>query len=217
MKEYRMADCPPCESFCARTTGTSGARSVERSRSQRRRRLTLGDRAPSAILRVSAVGFLSSLLKVQTTPDRLNNPARAQRNIDLHACCGFLKRGELAIEQIGLHEMAAAFAEPLLDNFIAPLEINQNDPFIDQQKLAVTFLQGGAGENGRIAAFKTGADQDVKRLQPRPSVGVIQRDPAPHLFDVGARMEVVTFVILPTEFLGKPSSNCRFAGTAHTH
>ena len=65
--------------------------------------------------------FQQSALKAQLVPDGFNNLARAQRNVNLHVCLGFLKRGELTIEQIGVHEMVAALTEALLNNFIVPL------------------------------------------------------------------------------------------------
>jgi hypothetical protein len=77
------------------------------------------------------MGSFSSLLKAQTAPDRLNNLARAQRNVNLHGCGGFLKRGELAVEQLGVQEMTAALPEALSNKLIVTLEVNQNDPFID--------------------------------------------------------------------------------------
>ena len=63
--------------------------------------------------------------------DWLNNLAGSQRNLNLHVCLGLLKGGELAIEQICAHKMALALIEPLLNNFIVSLEVNQYDSFID--------------------------------------------------------------------------------------
>ena len=156
-------------------------------------------------------------LEAQVVLDGLNNLVRARRDIDAHRCLGFLECFELAVEQIWLHEMAGARSEALSNNFMIPLEVNENDPFIDPQKLTVALLQRGAGENGRIALLKASADQVTKNVQPRFSISIIERDGAPHLLNIGTRVEIVSFVKLPTEFLGKQSSDRRLARAADAH
>ena len=156
-------------------------------------------------------------LEAQLVLDGLNNLVRARRDIDAQRCLGFLECFELAVEQIWLHEMAGAPSEALSNNFIISPEVNENDPFIDPQKLTVALLQRGAGENGRIALLKASADQVTKNVQPRFSISIIERDGAPHLLNIGTRVEIVSFVKLPTEFLGKQSSDRRLARAAHAH
>lgn len=103
-------------------------------------------------------------LEAQVVLDGLNNLVKARRDIDAHRCLGFLECFELAVEQIWLHEMAGAPYEALSNNFIIPPEVNENDPFIDPQKLTVALLQRGAGENGRIALLKAQVRIKLRRM-----------------------------------------------------
>ena len=66
--------------------------------------------------------------------------------------------------------MALAFAEPLLNELVAAVEVNEECGHVLGEHLAVAALQRGAGHHGVFAERLTCHHPGVDDVQPRPAV-----------------------------------------------
>src|SRR4051812_4109371 len=85
------------------------------------------------------------------------------------------------------------------------------------EHVAVPALQGRAGDDDVASCLLVLADPGGQAAQPRPAVVVVQRDPGPHLLDVGGRVEVVALGELPAQAVDEGGGDGRLAGAADAH
>src|SRR5919109_3995536 len=99
--------------------------------------------------------------------------------------------------------MALPRGETMRDQLAIAPEIDEpHVRAVADQDVAVTALQGRAGHDAVPALGAPAIDLRGDRLEPGKPVGIVERDAAAHLGDVGGRMEIVGFGEVPAEAAG---------------
>src|SRR4051812_37551044 len=85
------------------------------------------------------------------------------------------------------------------------------------EHVAVLALQGRAGDDDVASRLLVLADPGGQAAQPGPAVVVVERNPGPHLLDVGGRVEIVALGELPAQPVDETGGDGRLAGAADAH
>lgn len=113
--------------------------------------------------------------------------------------------------------MSATVREPFTKDVGRDVEKNKPDAVMNVKFPAVTFLEGGAGENNVLAGLVDPAKLGRQSRQPGRAVVVAERMPGRHLVDVGSGVERVAFDESPVKRRGERGSDGRLAGAGRTH
>src|SRR5271157_6201201 len=112
-----------------------------------------------------------------------------------------LQNLELAVQQIGIHEMALPGSQPLLNHVLRSTQADvMNDIQIMPQVFLVGMLEGGTAKDDVFPTVPGILDQSGKSLEPGFAVLVGKRNPLAHLLDVRRWLVVVGVMELPAEF-----------------
>src|SRR5689334_21372961 len=115
-----------------------------------------------------------------------------------------LQRVELALQQLGRHEMALALREPLGDQLLRALQEDEADVVRPaQQYITIGVLQRRAGDDDMLAAFADPCDLVGDGVQPGPAVLVREWMAGPHLLDIAGGMKAVAVLEAPAEALAE--------------
>src|SRR5579859_4971696 len=113
---------------------------------------------------------------------------------------GRLERIELAGQESGWHEMTFAAAEPLCNESLRALEVNQTDVgSMMREDVAIGALERRAADHHSAARIADAIDLGGNGLEPGPAVLVGQGVACAHLGDVAGRMELVGVLVWPAE------------------
>jgi hypothetical protein len=133
--------------------------------------------------------------------DRHDNHARLARR-------GQFQGGELAVEQVGVEEVAVPGGQPAPRHI--PADLQEGDPRLrppGEQHLPVALLQGRARDYLRFAGSDALVHGGRDRAQPRHPVRIVQRLTALHLLDVRFRMQQVAVGERPADPPGQQRSD----------
>ena len=128
----------------------------------------------------------------QPPQDLIDDLGRRRGDVDAQGPGWLFEGGELAGEQGGGHEMAAAVGEPLAEELFFTVEPDEAQGRIAvAEELAVALPQGRAGEDQAGAGPAGFGDAGGEDIEPWPAVLVVERGSACHLAAVGGGVEFV--------------------------
>jgi hypothetical protein len=139
---------------------------------------------------------------------------------DTESIMRHLQRGELTVQQVGIHILMLARCQPLRNQLLRAIEKNEGHSSVRKSALqcsSIACLQGGAGKHARRAGRKPSPQQPVQLLQPGLPIGIIQRMTRRHLLLVRQRMIVVGVSEFGTGALGQQLTDRRLARSGHAH
>ena len=129
-----------------------------------------------------------------------------------------LKCLELAGQQSRRHEMPLSLREPLRDQLLGALEIDDADVAASMHEdVAIGALQCGASDHGVPARLARLVDLVGDRLQPGPAVFVGQGMAGAHLGDIAGGMKLVAILEIPAQAFGKLVRDGALARAGHPH
>jgi len=138
--------------------------------------------------------------------------------IDGDGIAGRLEVGELAPQQTWSDEVSRALGEPLRQHLLLGVQVDEADGAqVAAQRLPVSLLERGTGQDQRFAAAVGGRDRRMERRQPRRPIRIGQRRAGSHLFDSRAGVIVIAFDKPAAELGGERAGNGRLPDAGHAH
>src|SRR5687768_7356344 len=112
--------------------------------------------------------------------------------------------------------MARPMIEPLQEEGLGPSEMDEaNAAHAARDYVAISRLQGRAGNHLAAAVPRRLVDDGTDAAQPRFTLLVAERDILAHPLDVFGRVKIVGVVKAPAESVGQRTTHCRLAAASH--